>query len=59
MFNQEETAEDYIKDVLDIPAKYKVESIIGIGYPDEKKPAHSIESLPFEKLHREFFGRTF
>lgn len=59
MFNQEETAEDYIKETLDIPAKYKVEAIIGIGYPDEEKPGHSIESLPFDKLHSEFFGRTF
>ncbi len=31
------TVEDYVKEVLDIPENYKVESMIAIGYPDEEK----------------------
>ena len=43
--------EDYVKEVLDIPENYKVESMIAIGYPDEEKSPHSEEELPFHKVH--------
>ncbi len=45
------TVEDYVKEVLDIPENYKVESMIAIGYPDEEKSPHSEEELPFHKVH--------
>ena len=45
------TVEDYVKEVLDIPENYKVESMIAIGYPDEEKSPHSEEELPFDKVH--------
>ncbi|MDZ7725782.1 MAG: nitroreductase family protein [candidate division KSB1 bacterium] len=32
------SASDYIKEKLDLPPEFKVESIIAIGYPDENKP---------------------
>ncbi len=44
-------AQDYIKDVLCIPEKFVVESIIAVGYPDEIKEAYDEEQLPFEKIH--------
>ncbi len=28
------TVEDYVKEVLDIPENYKVESMVAIGYPE-------------------------
>jgi nitroreductase len=59
MHDEQKTAEEYIREVLEIPGKYKVESIIGIGYPAEEKPSHSRESLSYDKLHRESFGRSF
>ena len=45
------TVGDYVKEVLDIPENYKVESMIAIGYPDEEKSPHSEEELPFDKVH--------
>lgn len=44
-------AEDYIKQVLGIPEKYKVECIVAIGYPAEVKKPHDEENLPFNKIH--------
>jgi nitroreductase len=44
-------AEDYIKNILNIPDKYAVECIIAIGYPDEKKEGYDLNKLPFEKIH--------
>ncbi|MDQ2087466.1 nitroreductase family protein [Herbivorax sp. ANBcel31] len=44
-------AGDYIKDILNVPDKYVVESIIAIGYPDEKKSAHDEKELAYEKIH--------
>ncbi len=44
-------AEDYIKEVLGIPAKYSIECMVGIGYPAEEKKAYSDEELLYNKIH--------
>jgi len=44
------TSEDYIKDLLKIPGNMKVESIISIGYPAEKREPVSKEELKYEKI---------
>ncbi len=49
------SAEEYVKDVLGIPEHFRVESIIAIGYPAERKPGHPKESLQYEKIHYERF----
>ena len=51
------TAEDYIVETLQIPKGQKVEAIIAAGYPDEEKPPHKKESLPFQKLHLNSWGK--
>jgi nitroreductase len=51
MHSAEKTAEEYIKAVLNVPDKYKVECIISIGYPAEEKKAYSEEDLLYDKLH--------
>lgn len=43
--------EDMVKDLLNIPSEFKVESMIAIGYPDEQKKPYNIEDLPFDKVH--------
>ncbi len=43
-------ADTYVKEVLQIPDNISVESIIAIGYPDEKKEGHSSASLQFRKV---------
>jgi hypothetical protein len=51
-----QTAEAYIAEILNLPAHIKVESIIAIGYPDERKAAHPEESLPYDKVSLNNYG---
>lgn len=50
--NDELSASDYVKQLLDIPAGFEVPIVIGIGYPDEEKEGHARDSLSDEKIHR-------
>ena len=50
-YSEEVTAEDYIKKILGIPERFKVESMIAIGYPGEEKKGHDESGLMIEKLH--------
>ncbi len=53
--NEGITSEQYIKKILNIDEKYKVESIIAIGYHDEIKKTHIEEELDFNKIHNNSF----
>lgn len=44
------SADAYIKDLLGIPDKIMIESIIAIGYPDEVKKGHAKETLEYDKV---------
>jgi nitroreductase len=48
--SQERTAEEYVQKLLGIPAHFKVESIVSIGYPAETKKPVLQESLEFGKI---------
>ncbi|NIP23491.1 MAG: NAD(P)H-dependent dehydrogenase/reductase [Phycisphaerae bacterium] len=50
MFDDQMTSENYIKDLLKIPDNFKVESIIAVGYPAEKREPVLRENLKYEKL---------
>jgi nitroreductase len=54
--NDTQTAEAYIAEILNLPAHIKVESIIAIGYPDERKSGHPRESLPYDKVSLNNYG---
>jgi nitroreductase len=56
MHDGKKTAEQFVKEVLDIPEKMVVESIIAIGYPAEEKPPHPKSSLQYKKIHLERHG---
>ena len=45
------SAEQYIRQVLGLPAQLNVESIISIGYPAEVKKGHPALSLAYPKIH--------
>ena len=57
MHNESLTSEAYVAKVLGIPSKLKIESIIAIGYPDEKKPPHKKEELQYEKIYHNQYGK--
>jgi nitroreductase len=58
MHDEQKTAEVYLAETLEIPSNLKVESVVAIGYPDEKKSPHSQEELQYEKVHSNFFGKV-
>jgi nitroreductase len=46
----EKTAESYLQELLDLPEQTKVLSILGIGYPAEKKTPVSKDKLQHDKI---------
>jgi nitroreductase len=48
-------SDDYIKELLGIPAEKSVLSVIAIGYPDEIKKPFDLMNLMTQKIHREKF----
>jgi len=57
MHDQTKTAEQYIRELLNIPENFNVESMIAIGYPAETKSPHSKEDLQYEKVHYNLYGK--
>jgi nitroreductase len=49
-FNDQMTSEEYIRQLLNIPSGVKVESIIALGYPAEKKEPVPQNNLKYEKV---------
>jgi nitroreductase len=50
-------APDHIAQLLDIPANYMVQCVIGLGYAAETKAPHPVTSLDFGKVHLGRFGQ--
>ena len=46
------SAEEFIRELLGLPEHIKVESIIGIGHPGEKKRPVPAKDLQYEKVRR-------
>ncbi len=59
MYSETRPAEDYISELLDIPKNLKVEAMIAIGHPDEKKEPRSRKSLGFEKVFDGIYGKPY
>lgn len=58
MYDDNLASEAYISQVLNMPAHLKVDSMIAIGYPAAKKPPHQKESLQFEKIYLNEYGKS-
>ncbi len=50
LHNNDMSAQTYVQKLLNIPEQLAVESIIGMGYPDEEKPPVPESELPSEKI---------
>jgi nitroreductase len=59
MHDGKRSAQEYIVETLHLPPRLQVESIIAIGYPDEKLPPHKKEELLFEKVHKDIYGQPY
>jgi nitroreductase len=49
-YSDQQTASDYIAEVLGLDKGLAVEAILAVGYPDEEKKPHDRQSLPYEKV---------
>ena len=47
--------EDHIAELLNLPNRLKVLSMVAVGYPDEEKTPHAKEELLYDKVHREVY----
>ncbi len=52
---EQESSNDFVKGLLDIPEQYEVLAILALGVPAEKKTGRRLEDLAYEKIHREKF----
>jgi nitroreductase len=59
MHSEVKRSDDYISEILDIPQHLKVEAMIAIGYPIEKKPPWSKKDLQYEKVFYGNYGKPY
>jgi nitroreductase len=59
MHDETTTAEAYVSRLLKIPESRKVEAIVAVGYPDERKEPYAKEELRYHKVHRNIFGTSY
>lgn len=48
-------AEDYIREVLEVPSRYRVECMVAVGYPAEEKQPYEDSTLLYDKIHTDMF----
>lgn len=53
--NENQTAEDYVKTLLNIPENLRVLNMVAIGYKNEERKPYDEEKLQYEKIHWEKF----
>lgn len=49
------SAEDYVRQVVNLPDTLRVDSIIGIGAAAEQKAGHPRENLRWERIHHQHY----
>ena len=57
MHDQKKSAEQYIRELLNVPDKLNIESMVAIGYPAEIKSPHPKEDLQYDKVHYNVYGK--
>lgn len=59
LHSENRPSETFIAELLGIPSKLKIESMVGIGYPAEQKTPHAREKLQDEKIFLNRYGSRF
>ena len=54
--DEQGSAGDYVRELLNIPAGFEVPIIIGFGYPLETPQGHECDELPWGKLHSDRYS---
>ena len=49
--DENQTAEEYMRELLGIPKNFAVLNIVAIGYKDEERKPYDLEKLKYEKIH--------
>lgn len=49
------TTEEYVRNILVFPEKYKLEAILSMGVSEKHPSPYNVEDLRYEKIHREKF----
>lgn len=49
--DDKQTAEEYIREIVNIPGSLNILCMLAVGYPAEEKPAHDEEKLLYDKIH--------
>ena len=52
---QNKTADEEIRELLNVPDNYRVLNVVALGIKDEEKEALKIERLPYSNIHREVY----
>lgn len=53
------TSQAYIREALDIPETTAVEAIVAVGYPDEEPPPHEKETLLYDRVYLDSYGKAY
>jgi nitroreductase len=53
------TSEKFVSDLLGLPDRFKVEAVIAVGHPDEKKRPVPAEALQYGKIRHNHYSRLF
>ncbi len=55
--DETQSASEYVRELVGLPAGLEVPIAIAIGYPDEEKAGHPRDALPVGKVHRNRYGQ--
>lgn len=47
------STEDFLRGLLHFPEHFRLEAILSLGMPETHPEPHTLDSLPYEKIHRE------
>ena len=48
-----ESSEEYVRKILAYPEGYRLEAILSLGIPEDKRPSYDLPDLPNNKVHFE------
>lgn len=54
--DEQRSAEQFVQQLLSIPAHLRVEAIVAVGHPAEEKPGHERGKLQADKIHRDRYA---